>query len=275
MTYQEQVSQALQYLKGQVSEVPRIVMILGSGLGKLADFIEKCKVIPYGEIPHWPLSTAPGHAGQLVCGALHGVPVAAMQGRIHFYEGYSMEQVTFPVRVFGSWGIKTLIVTNASGGINYDLKPGNLVLISDHINFMGTNPLIGANCQDWGPRFPDMTYGYSPKLIALAEKAAQERKILTRRGVYIAFTGPSYETPAEIRMARTMGADLVGMSTVPEVIVANHMGIEVCALSCVANRAAGMSGNRLSGEEVLQEMAKASDQMTSLISGLVELIAQE
>ncbi len=274
MTYQDQVAQAVEYLKGQIPQPPQVAVVLGSGLGKLADAIEEKTIVPYQAIPHWPRSTAPGHAGRLVWGALSGVAMVALQGRVHCYEGYSMAQVTFPIRVLASWGVKTLVVTNASGGINQDFQPGDLVLISDHINFMGANPLTGQNHAPWGPRFPDMTYGYSPEVMDQAVKAAEAAGIALRRGVYIAFGGPSYETPAEIRMARAMGADLVGMSTVPEVIVANHMGLRVCGISCVANMAAGISGNRLSSQEVLAEMERASDRMIALISGLVERIGR-
>lgn len=266
------VQEALSAIKNRITVRPKIALILGSGLGSLADNIKTAQVLPFEEIPHWPSSTAPGHAGRLVAGTMHGIPVVVMQGRIHYYEGYTMQQVTFPERVFGCWGIKTLIVTNASGGVNYTLQPGDLMLITDHISRM-PNPLIGTNVEAWGPRFPDMTHTYSPRLIALAEDAAKSLGILTRRGVYIGFTGPSYETPAEIRMARILGADAVGMSTIPEVIVANHMGMEVCGISCVANFAAGMTGNKLTAQEVLDEMNRSASKLTSLVSELVAQIA--
>jgi purine-nucleoside phosphorylase len=244
---------------------PRIAIILGSGLGGVADAIDDPTTIPYEEIPHWPRATAVGHAGRLVIGTLEGIPVVAMQGRIHYYEGYSMEEVTFPIRVFGELGVGTLIATNASGGVNLGYRPGDLVAIYDHINYMGTNPLVGRNNERWGARFPDMTYAYDREYVDLLESAAREEGITLRRGVYIAFSGPSYETPAEIRMSRILGADLVGMSTVPEVITANHMGMRVAAVSCVANFAAGVKSEKLHHQEVLDAMSAAADSMTRLI----------
>jgi purine-nucleoside phosphorylase len=193
-----------------------------------------------------------------------------MQGRVHYYEGYSPEEVTFPVRVFGSWGIRTYLATNASGGINPGIRPGEICLIHDHINLMGVNPLVGANNEKFGPRFPDMSRAYDPELADRMTRAACDEGIPLHRGVYVAFSGPSFETPAEIRMARTMGADLVGMSTVPEVIVANHMGMRVCALSCVANHAAGMTAERLSHQEVLTEMNRAAGTLSKLVLRFLE-----
>jgi purine-nucleoside phosphorylase len=270
--YVSQVTEALETIKARVKFVPRVAIILGSGLGALADAVKDAVAIPYGEIPHWKCSTAPGHAGRLVCGALAGVPTVVMQGRLHGYEGYEPAETTFPVRVFGQWGVKTLIVTNASGGINYQYQNGDLALITDHINFTGKNPLTGPNNPEWGPRFPDMSHTYSGRLIDLAEEAAKSLGQITRRGVYIGFSGPSYETPAEIRMARAMGADLVGMSTVHEVIVARHMGMEICGISCVANMAAGMRPVTLTAEEVLAEMKRSAARFTALVTKLVELI---
>jgi len=264
------VEEALEYVKKNVAAVPEAAVVLGSGLGKVAEEMHDAVVIPYEEIPHWPRSTAPGHAGRLVIGLLGGKLVALMQGRAHYYEGYSMEEVTFPVRVFDRWGIPVYIATNASGGIHYGLRPGDLVLVCDHINFMGANPLRGPNVEEWGPRFPDMTYAYDQRLLSLAEEVAAKEGILVKRGIYIAFPGPSYETPAEIRMARIMGADVVGMSTVPEVIVANHMEMKVCAISCVANYAAGMEAKRLTHEEVLAATEEASLRMARLLRGLIE-----
>lgn len=270
MNCTDKVAEALAYIKEKIGNTPDVAIVLGSGLGKLADDITDQTIIPYEEIPHWPLSTAPGHEGRLVAGTLGGKKVVAMQGRLHFYEGYDMDNVVFPVRVFGCWGIKNYIASNASGGINHGFVPGDMVLIHDHINFMGTNPLIGANVPEWGDRFPDMSYAYDRELLNIAEEVARENNLTTRRGVYIAFTGPSYETPSEIRMARTMGADVVGMSTVPEVIVANHMGMSVFAVSCVANYAAGMTSDPLSEQEVLDEMAKSSENLTTLVRGVIE-----
>jgi purine-nucleoside phosphorylase len=244
---------------------PRVGIVLGSGLGGVADAVSDATAIPYDEIPHWPRATAIGHAGRLVLGTLEGVPVAVMQGRVHYYEGYSMKEVTFPARVLGELGIGALIATNASGGINLGYRPGDLVAIHDHINYMGTNPLIGANEEKWGPRFPDMTYAYDREYLDLLGEAARDERISLHRGVYIAFSGPTYETPAEIRMARALGADVVGMSTVPEVIIAGHMSIRTAAISCVSNFAAGVKAEKLHHQEVLDGMARAADSLARLI----------
>lgn len=268
--YVDAVNEATDFIRSKVNFVPRAALILGSGLGDLADAVADPVVIHYGDIPHWKKSTAPGHAGRLVCGTLSGVPVVVMQGRLHGYEGYRPQETTFPVRVFGCWGVKTLIVTNACGGVNWQFSAGDVALITDHINLTGKNPLTGPNVPQWGPRFPDMSEAYSRRLIDLAEKAARALGQIVRRGVYIGMSGPSYETPAEIRMARALGADLVGMSTVHEVIAANHMGMEVCGISCVSNLAAGMRLVRLSEEEVLHQMALASDRISALICKLLE-----
>lgn len=265
MSVKERAQEAAGFLRREIPELPRAAVVLGSGLGSFAESIENPVSIPYGEIPGWAQSTAPGHAGRLSAGRVQGVPVVALQGRLHYYEGYSMEEVTFPVRVLGEWGVRCFIATNASGGINHGLKPGDIVLVHDHINFIGGNPLRGANVDDWGPRFPDMSNVYDDALMDLAEKSASRLGIQLRRGVYIAFGGPSFETPAEIRMARLMGADAVGMSTVPEVIVARHMGMRVCVFSCVANYAAGMTEQPLSHEEVLESMGKTSGSLVSLL----------
>ncbi len=265
----EQVREALGFLRKRTERVPDAVVVLGSGLGAFGDSLKDGVVVPYGDIPHWPVSTAPGHDGKLVFGSVSGRYVAVMQGRAHYYEGYSMEQVVFPVRVFGEWKVRNYIATNAVGGIDHGLKPGDLVLIHDHINFMGDNPLIGVDRPYWNPRFPDMTYCYDRTLMAAAERSASAEGILLRRGVYIAFSGPSYETPAEIRMARLLGATVVGMSTVPEALTANAMGMRVCVISCVSNFAAGMREVRLTVEEILKEMGKASDRLIRLLNGLL------
>lgn len=265
----EKTTEALAAIQRKTTLRPQVGIVLGSGLGAVADAIENSITIPYEEIPYWPRTTAIGHAGCLIAGTLEGVPVIAMQGRVHYYEGYEMDEVTFPIRIFGELGVKTLFATNASGGINLGYSPGNLVAIYDHINYMGTNPLIGSNDEKWGPRFPDMTYAYDPAYIDLLCEIAREEKITLHKGVYIAFSGPSYETPAEIRMSRLLGADLVGMSTVPEVIVANHMGMKVCAVSCVSNYAAGVTAEKLHHQEVLDAMALASDSLARLIRGFV------
>jgi purine-nucleoside phosphorylase len=266
------VVEALGAIEERTSIRPRVGIILGSGLGEVADAISDAYAIPYEEIPHWPSATAIGHAGRLVLGTLEGVPVAVMQGRVHYYEGYGMREVTFPARVMGELGIGSLIATNASGGINLGYKPGDLVAVYDHINYMGTNPLIGANEEKWGPRFPDMTYAYDREYLDLLDASAIDEKIALHRGVYIAFSGPSYETPAEIRMARILGADVVGMSTVPEVIAANHMSIRVAAISCVANFAAGVKPEKLRQQEVIDGMARAAGSLTRLIRAFLRRI---
>ena len=265
MIRSEKTTEAIAAIKRRATLTPHVGIILGSGLGGVADAIENSVAIPYEEIPYWPRTTAIGHAGRLIVGTLEGVPVVVMQGRVHYYEGYAMDEVTFPIRILGQLGVGSLIITNASGGVNLDYHPGDLVAVSDHINYMGTNPLIGANDDEWGPRFPDMTFAYDRQYLELLEEIAKAENIVLHKGVYIAFTGPSYETPAEIRMSRVMGADVVGMSTVPEVIVANHMGIRVAAISCVANYAAGVKDQKLHHQEVLDGMAQAADSLTRLI----------
>ena len=269
MQYEEKVQQALDYIRTNTDIQPEAAVALGSGLGKLAGRIENAVIIPYADIPWWPRSTAPGHAGRLAVGLLGGRAIVAMQGRVHFYEGYTMQEVTFPVRVLGSWGIKAYVATNASGGVNSELAPGTITALTDHINFMGTNPLIGQNNDAWGARFPDMTHAYDAEFNDLLEKIAKRESIKFARGVYAALTGPSFETPAEIRMLRTFGADVVGMSTVPEVIAANHMGIRTCALSCVANAAAGITGDKLTHQEVLDNMAKTADALCLLMEAFL------
>lgn len=274
MLYSEKITEAIKFLSAKTGQKPTRAIILGSGLGSLAESIEDPIVIPYSDIPYWPRSTAPGHEGKLVFGSLEGAPTVIMQGRVHYYEGYTMEEVVFPIRVLGMLGINTLIVTNASGGINTDIPPGGIVAIQDHINFMGTNPLIGENDDDIGPRFPDMTEAYDREYIQKLENAAEKENIRLSRGTYIAFPGPSFETPAEIRMSEAIGADIVGMSTVPEVITANHMGIRVCGISCVANAAAGISKNKLTHREVLDTMKSSSVSICRLISAFLREIGE-
>ena len=239
---------------------------MGNISGKIYDSL----VIDAKDIPHWPRSTAPGHAGKVVLGKIQGRPVALLQGRVHYYEGYDMKAVTFSTRVLGMWGVEQYVGTNASGAVDARLKPGDMVLIEDHLNYMGANPLIGVAEPRWNVRFPDMTHAYSPRLLDLCEKAALLEGVDTQRGIYIAFSGPSYETPAEIRMARALGASVVGMSTVPEVIVSNAMGMETAVISCVANLAAGMSDAMLTEKEVLSAMDRASGSMGALICGLIK-----
>lgn len=252
---------------------PRAAVVLGSGLGSVADEVEDARILSAAEIPGWPLSTAPGHAGRVVMGMLEGCPVILLQGRVHCYEGYSMREVTFPVRVLGMMGVRQYVATNASGGVNPELVPGDIAAVRDHINLMGANPLVGPSEPRWNVRFPDMTHAYSPRLLELMDMAAAGAGLTLKRGVYAAFMGPSYETPAEVRMARTLGADLVGMSTVPEVVVANAMGMEIAVLSCVANRASGMGDEHLTEEEVLRVMAESSRSLALLIRGLLRALA--
>jgi purine-nucleoside phosphorylase len=247
-----EISEAVRFIKGKISLEPRIGLVLGSGLGAFAESLDQATAIPYGQIPHFPASTAIGHKGELVVGLSQGVPVAVMSGRIHYYEGYSLQQVVFPIRVLGKLGVKSVVMTNAAGSVNVDFRPGELMIIEDHINYMGGNPLIGPNDEALGLRFFDMSEAYDPELRQVAERACQQAGVPVHRGVYIAFTGPSYETPAEIRMARAVGADAVGMSTVPEVIAAQHMGLRVLGISCITNMAAGVLKQKLDHREVLE-----------------------
>jgi purine-nucleoside phosphorylase len=252
---------------------PALGLILGSGLGAFAECFRECTLIPYRNLPHFPSPTVAGHPGNLVIGDLAGVPAVAMQGRVHFYEGYSVAEVAFPVRVLGLLGIRQLIVTNAAGGINTGFRPGDLMLITDHINLMGANPLIGPNLEELGPRFPDMSEAYDGAMRAIAIEVARQRGIILRQGVYAGLHGPSYETPAEIRMCRLLGADAVGMSTVPEVIVANHMGIRVLGISCITNMAAGILPQKLTHTEIMETAAKAGNTFRSLLQGIVPQLA--
>ncbi len=272
----KEVNEAVTFVKQKInSKVPIAAVVLGSGLGKFADSLKDKIEIPYSDIPHWPKSTAPGHAGKLVFGNCGGNFIVTMQGRVHYYEGYGMSRIIFPVKVFAKLGVKYYIATNASGGIDLGLNPGDLVLIYDHINFMGTNPLIGEKDESGHPPFVDMTYTYDKMLMDIAEEEASKNGIQLKRGVYIAFSGPSFETPAEIRMARTLGAQIVGMSTVPEVIAARWLGMKILAISCVANYAAGITEAVLTHEEVLEEMNKASDKLIKLLSGVINRLNME
>lgn len=254
---------------------PKIGLVLGSGLGSFADDLRDACRIPYGEIPSFPRSTAIGHAGQLVIGKSGDVPVAAMQGRTHLYEGYSAAEVAFPTRVLGRMGIRVLVLTNAAGGINVEYGQGALVMLRDHINLQGQNPLTGANDERFGPRFPDMSYTYSRRYREIALEEAKKLSIRANEGVYAALAGPSYETPAEIRYLRTIGADLIGMSTVPEAIAARHMGIEVLAISCVTNMAAGILDKPLDHEEVLEVGRRVMGQFVALLRAVLPRIATD
>ncbi|ADI26217.1 purine-nucleoside phosphorylase [Geobacillus sp. G4] len=262
------------HLRPLMPTPPEIGLILGSGLGVLADEIEEAVRIPYEDIPGFPVSTVEGHAGRLVYGRLEGATVVAMQGRFHYYEGYSLQEVTFPVRVMKALGVRELIVTNAAGGINERFQPGDFMIISDHINLLGTNPLIGPNDPELGPRFPDMTEAYSRRLRELAKETAARLGVRVHEGVYVANTGPSYETPAEIRMIRTLGGDAVGMSTVPEVIVARHGGIEVLGISCISNMAAGMSDAPLHHDEVVETAERVKTDFLRFVKAIVAEMAK-
>ncbi len=263
------ITKAVEYIKSKISGEYPIGIILGSGLGSLGEKIQNPEYVDYADIPNFPVSTAPGHVGRFVFGTLNGKRVMCMQGRIHLYEGYPVESVVMPIRVMRKMGVKNLIVTNAAGGINESFNVGDIMLITDHINFTGRNCLIGKNDADFGCRFPDMSFAYSPDLGKVALKCAERLGMTLRQGVYIGCTGPSYETPAEIRAFRVMGADTVGMSTVQEVIAANHCGMDVLGFSLVSNKAAGLSGERLTEEEVLTIGKQKSEEMQTLITTII------
>ena len=254
---------------------PLVGLVLGSGLGSFADSLTNAARIPFAEIPAFPRSTAIGHAGQLVIGNAGAVPVAAMQGRVHLYEGYSVQQVAFPMRVFGRLGIRAVILTNAAGGINLSYQQGALVLIRDHINLQGVNPLTGPNDDRFGVRFPDMTHAYAKEYRAIAQEEAGKLGMMLHEGVYAALLGPSYETPAEIKYLRTIGADLVGMSTVAEVIAARHMGIKVLAISCVTNMAAGILDQPLSHQEVMETGERVKTSFEALLRAILPRMAHD
>lgn len=267
-TMQERITAAATYIKEQGVNQIDVGLILGSGLGELGEEVEQAIAIPYETIPHFPVSTVVGHAGQLVYGTLGGQMVLAMQGRFHYYEGYSLEDVTFPVRVMKELGIHSIIVTNAAGGVNISFEPGDLMMITDQINFTGVNPLHGPNDENLGPRFADMSHAYDAEYQEMVRKVAQENDVALKEGVYMGFSGPTYETPAEIRMARTFGADAVGMSTVPEVIVANHGGLRVIGISCITNLAAGMQAN-LNHEEVVETTTRVKETFKSFVKAIL------
>jgi purine-nucleoside phosphorylase len=263
------IAEARAYLEARTALRPGVGVVLGSGLGGFASALEQPLEIPYGDIPGWPSSTAVGHAGKLVLGRMGDLPVAVMSGRVHLYEGYTPAEVVFGVRVLGLLGVRSMVFTNAAGGINRSLDRGGLVVISDHINLQGSNPLVGPN-SDWlGPRFPDMSEAYCARYREIAREAASDLGIELAEGVYAALLGPSYETPAEIRYLRAIGADLVGMSTVPEVIAANHMGIRVLGISCVTNMAAGILPHKISHEEVLETGSMVRGTLITLLKAIL------
>ena len=269
----DMLDEALAAIVARTSLRPRVGVVLGSGLGPFADAVEERVEIAYGEIPGWPVSTAVGHAGTLVVGTFGGVPVAVMNGRAHLYEGAPAAKVVFGVRVLGRLGIESLVLTNACGAIDPAREPGTLVAVSDHLNLQGTSPLVGPNDESLGPRFPDMTDAYDPAYRALAHEAGARLGIPLGDGVYAAWLGPAFETPAEIRMLRALGADLVGMSTVPEVLAARHMGIRCLALSCVTNAAAGVLPEPIDHERVLEVGARASGDLVALLREVVPALA--
>ncbi|WP_410768302.1 purine-nucleoside phosphorylase [Fontibacillus sp. BL9] len=263
------IREAADYIRSKTEITPKVGLILGSGLGVLADHIEGATSIPYKDIPYFPQSTVEGHAGELMIGTLNGTPVVLMKGRFHMYEGYGPQLTAFPVRVMKELGVKTLLVTNAAGGINTSFQPGDLMLISDHINLTGTSPLIGQNDNELGPRFPDMSQAYSRRLRELARKTAEGSGVPIQEGVYVGLLGPSYETPAEIRMLRTLGGDAVGMSTVSEVIVARHAGLEVLGISCISNMASGILDQPLSHDEVMETTDRVREKFLSLVLSII------
>ena len=268
-TYLQNIDETVAYLKSRISCIPDAAIVLGSGLGKLGDRIENPTVIPYKDIPHFMTSTATGHKGNLIFGKLGNKNVVAMQGRFHFYEGYTMQEVTLPIRVFAKLGIKRLFVSNAAGGVNPDLHVGDLMIITDHINRM-PNPLVGPNMEEFGTRFPDMTTVYSKAIRTVAHAEARNMGIELKEGVYLASTGPTYETPAEYRYFHIIGADAVGMSTVPEVIVARHSGLEIFGMSVITNEAAALSDTCLNdGNDVVVAADRAADRMTELFTRII------
>ncbi|MBW5446712.1 purine-nucleoside phosphorylase [Cohnella sp. CFH 77786] len=263
------INEAAQYIAARIQDKPEIGLILGSGLGVLGDDLDQSVTIPYRDIPHFPVSTVEGHAGELVIGRMQDRSVVLMRGRFHLYEGYAAEQTTLPVRVMKALGVKTLLVTNAAGGVNLGFEAGDLMVISDHLNLTGRNPLIGPNDNELGARFPDMSEAYSRRLREVAKQSAAGLGFELKEGVYAGLLGPNYETPAEIRMLRTLGADAVGMSTVAEVIVARHSGIEVLGISCISNMAAGILDQPLSHEEVMETSEKVKDRFISLVMSVL------
>jgi purine-nucleoside phosphorylase len=270
--YYDRVAEAVSAIRRRIRTVPEIAIVLGSGLGDFAGTLEEQVSIPYGDLPHWPRSAVIGHEGRLVIGTVKGRIVAALSGRSHLYEGHDLATVTFAVRVLGLLGVKTLILTNAAGGINLQFSTGGLMVIDDHINLLGSNPLVGANDDRFGVRFPDMTEVYSARLRGIAHQAARTNGLVLPHGIYVALLGPSYETPAEIRYLRAIGADAVGMSTVPEAIVARHMKVEVLGISCITNMAAGVLPQPLDHSEVMGTARRVRGQFIALLEEIIDSI---
>lgn len=266
----KKLKKSVSFIKERIKEEPTIGLILGSGLGDMADDVSEKVIIKYSEVPNLPESTVQGHAGQFVFGKYNNKPVVMMQGRFHYYEGNKMEDVILPVYIMKELGVKTIIVTNAAGGVNTEYIPGDLMIINDHINYSGVNPLIGRNYEEIGPRFPDMSAPYNKDLIKLAEAKAKELGIGVKKGVYFMASGPSYETPAEVRMIRILGGDAVGMSTVPEVVAANHCGIKALGISCITNMASGILDQPLNHEEVIETSSKVKKEFISLVGEIIK-----
>jgi purine-nucleoside phosphorylase len=269
MSYYDQVKEAADAIRARVPEIPAIGIVLGSGLGDFAGSLGDAVTVPYGELPHWPASRVIGHEGRLVVGKSAGRTIAALAGRVHLYEGHDVRTVTFAIRALGLLGIKTLILTNAAGGVNTGFSKGALMIIDDHINLMGANPLVGDNDERFGPRFPDMTEVYSSRLRELADQAGKRINLPLPHGIYVGVLGPSYETPAEIRYLRTIGADAVGMSTVPEAIVARQMKVDVLGISCITNMAAGVLPAPLDHAEVMETARRIRGQFIALLEGII------
>lgn len=266
----KRLKETAEYLRQRIHKKPYIAVVLGSGLGNLANFMENRLEIPYDEIPNFPRTTVPGHEGRLIFGELGGRDIVAMKGRFHFYEGWNMNEVVFPLRIFKLLGIDNLILTNAAGGINTQFKPGDLMLIKDHISFLADNPLRGLNIDEFGPRFPDMSQVYDRELMEISTECAMRQHCEIRRGVYAYAKGPSFETPSEIRAFRILGADAVGMSTVPEAITARHMGMKVLGISCITNMAAGVLDQQLNHEEVIETGKRVEEKFAKLVTEIVK-----
>jgi purine-nucleoside phosphorylase len=260
---------AAKYIQSIKPVTPKVGIVLGSGLGVFVEDLEDKTIIPYSDIPYFHETTVEGHEGRLIIGKICGVDVVILQGRCHCYEGLPMEDVVFPVRVLSTLGAEILLLTNAAGGVNTDFKAGDLVMINDHINMMGKNPLIGPNINELGPRFPDMTQAYNPELCEIMQSVSQDLGVTLRSGVYAGVLGPTYETPAEVRMIRVLGADMVGMSTVPEAIAANHLGLKVCGISCITNMAAGIENVKLMHEDIKEQALKVMQLFSSLLKGCI------
>ncbi len=272
MNLSDQIRNSVEYIRSRTAAQPTLGLILGSGLGDFAETLEEKTVIPFAQIPDFPMATVPGHTGAFVFGTAHGKQVLCLQGRLHYYEGHSMQLLTLPVRIMASLGVKTIILTNAAGGVNVDYNPGDLMMIRDHINYSGANPLIGQNLEEFGPRFPDVSDLYSIDLRSKIKMAAVEAGIPLRQGVYMMFSGPNYETPAEVRMARILGADAVGMSTVPEALVAAQCGIRVVGVSCITNMAAGVLPRKLSHTEVIETADRVKSTFTALLNLILKIL---